>query len=167
MLKSAVLSPDGRYRYRLERHTPGSAQKVLWVMLNPSTADHEQDDPTIRKCAGFTARLGYQSFMVGNLAALRATDPKDVWAAARRGEDISGPDNIQHLRAMFEEAAVVVAAWGAHGSRLVHLIGHVDGLAWSFGKQPVNLGSCANGHPKHPLMVGYDDGMAHLRSGAV
>lgn len=162
MEKSAILSSDGRYRYRLDRHTPGAKHKVLWVMLNPSTADHQQDDPTIRKCAGFTARLGFQSFMVGNLAAKRATDPKELLAAMRRRENIEGPDNVAHLRAMFDEASVVIAAWGRHGHDLLHLIGHVDGLAWSFGRDTLNLGRCENGHPRHPLMVGYDKGLLQM-----
>ena len=162
MLKSAVISPCGRFRYRLDRHTQGATHKVLWVMLNPSTADHEKDDPTIRKCIGFTERLGFKSLMVGNLAALRTPHPKELLAALRRGDDIAGPDNVQHLREMFQEATVVIAAWGMHGAALMHLIGHVDGLAWSFGRDTLYLGRCANQHPRHPLMVGYQDGLMQM-----
>lgn len=131
-------------------------------MLNPSTADADQDDPTIRKCWGFTQRLGFQAMEVCNLAAYRATDPRDLFTAMRRGEDVIGPDNVQHMRDLFQSAAVVIAAWGRNGERLMSQIGHVDGLAWSFGIQTRNLGRCTNGHPKHPLMVGYDAGLLGL-----
>jgi hypothetical protein len=160
--KSAIISPDGRYRYRLDRHTPGAKHKVLWVMLNPSTADHEKDDPTIRKCIGFTERLGFKSLMVGNLATLRTPHPKELLSAMRRGEDITGPDHLTHLKAMFEEATIAIAAWGRHGHDLLHLTGHFDGFAWGMGKQHFNLGRCLNMHPRHPLMVGYDDGLMQM-----
>lgn len=160
MLKTATISPCGRYRYRLGR---GNGQhKVVWCMLNPSKADANQDDPTIRKCWGFTQRLGFEAMEVCNLAAYRATDPKDLLAALKRGEDIVGPDNIQHMKELFQSAAVVIAAWGSHGDKLMSQIGHVDGLAWSFGIQTRTLGRCANGHPRHPLMVGYDAGLLAL-----
>jgi hypothetical protein len=163
MQKSAVISPDGRYRYRLARQEPKASHKVLWLMLNPSTADAEQDDPTIRKCLGFTHRLGFKAMMVWNLAAIRATDPKDVWAAMRRGEDIFGPDNLRHLTEMVQEASVVIAAWGMHGERFHgSYTGHVDGILWGAGKQTFNLGRCANGQPRHPLMVGYDNGLLQM-----
>ena len=76
MMKGAVISDCKRYRYRLWRIWNGSQSRLVFVMLNPSTADGEQDDPTIRKCVGFAERLGYGGIEVVNLFAWRATDPR-------------------------------------------------------------------------------------------
>jgi len=90
--KWAVLSRCGKYRFMLGRawDEPDSAQDTdtgfgkwkrplcVWLMLNPSTADHSQDDPTIRKCVGFSQRLGCGGLIVVNLFAWRATDPDDL-----------------------------------------------------------------------------------------
>src|SRR5262245_13227298 len=108
---SAELSPCGRYRYALTR-TWGDPKKVVcWVMLNPSTADADQDDPTIRRCLGFSRAWGAGGLVVVNLFALRATDPDQLRIAA----DPVGPDNDSHLStAAF--GRLVVAAWGARGA---------------------------------------------------
>lgn len=150
---SAIISECGKYRYRLERG--GAGPTVMFVMVNPSTADAEIDDPTIRKCKGFAARNGFERILVGNLFAYRATDVKEL----RGVSDPVGPENDEHLRAMFREADIVVAAWGASGKlpealrarwrQVVHLADRVP-------HQMKMIGVCADGHPKHPLMVGYD-----------
>ncbi len=96
MTGSAVLSECARYRYRLDRawerddHGLGT---VTWVMLNPSTADADVDDPTIRRCIGFSKAWGYNALTVVNLFAWRATSPRDLCAV----EDPVGPDNEAHL----------------------------------------------------------------------
>lgn len=153
---SAVISPCGTYRYRLYRDVSpivGSGQ-LLWMMLNPSTADAEQDDPTIRKCIGFTKRLGFSRLAVGNLFAYRATDPK---ALAKFNGDIVGPDNIAHICAMRDESQAVMFAWGTHGARWP---GTVKATLQLFDAHPhvrqMRLGDGMNGQPYHPLMIPYD-----------
>lgn len=81
-------------------------------MLNPSTADATQDDATICKCVAYAKRWGYAAIGVGNLFAYRATDPKDMKAAA----DPIGPANDVALARLASQAGVIIAAWGAHGS---------------------------------------------------
>jgi hypothetical protein len=120
---SAVISPCGKYRYRLQREIGQGWKIAVFVMLNPSTADAEQDDPTIRRCIGFAKAWGCGQLIVVNLFAVRATDPKVMLAA----DDPVGPDNYKHVKRAVrlasrtdpetsEPEGIVVCAWGAHGS---------------------------------------------------
>lgn len=110
---SAVLSSCGQYRYELWRRW-ADGPHVLFIMLNPSTADATNDDATIRKCVAYAKRWGFGALCVGNLFAFRATDPKDMKAAA----DPIGPENDATLARLASEAGVIVAAWGAHGTHM-------------------------------------------------
>lgn len=76
----ADISACGAYRYRLDRLGALLGRgAVNFVMLNPSTADAEQDDPTIRRCLGYAFRWGFARLIVTNLYALRSTDPRALW----------------------------------------------------------------------------------------
>lgn len=108
--RSAVISPCEHYRYALHRRWQIGNRSVLWVMLNPSTADADIDDPTIRRCLGFSQAWSFDHLMVGNLYALRSTQPAALWTA----EDPVGPENDAHLRAMAKSAAQIICAWGAN-----------------------------------------------------
>lgn len=113
-MNAATISPCGRYRYTLARELGrdlGAEARgtVLFVMLNPSTADSSIDDPTIRRCIGFARAWDYERLEVGNLFAWRATDPDELDSA----DDPVGPDNDRHLAELAAGAALVVAAWGA------------------------------------------------------
>jgi hypothetical protein len=152
---SAVLSPCGRYRYRLERRwAPGPA--LLWVMLNPSTADAEQDDATIRRVVGFTRREGFAAAVVCNLFGLRATNPDAIDDC---GFNPVGPDNDWHIMREACEAARVVVAWGGRllpdrPGRVVKLLAPRE--LWC-------LGTTAAGHPRHPLYVRGDQPLVPWR----
>lgn len=109
----AVISECGRYRYRLRRWLNTCAQYVLFVGLNPSTADASRDDNTVRAWKRMALAWGYQAFCVGNVYALRSSDPKALW----RAEDPYGPDRLAHLRELASGASLIVACWGAHAKR--------------------------------------------------
>lgn len=147
--QGAEFSKCGRYRYKLWRTLNVGSGSVLFVMLNPSTADADKDDPTIRRCVDFTHRWGYRKLYVGNLFALRSTDPSTLWTT----EDPVGPDNVSALRYMADQCAAVVCAWGNHGAW--HLTG-----AWMRHRLSkyllFHLGLCKNGEPKHPLYLRAD-----------
>ncbi|KKM80047.1 hypothetical protein LCGC14_1343720 [marine sediment metagenome] len=145
---SAVLSPCGRYRYSLTREFFMGAGRVLFVMLNPSTADAETDDPTIRRCIGFARRWGFRRLDVGNLFAWRATNPKEI----RQVSDPVGPENDRRLMYLSECADAVIAAWGTHGA---YRNRDSDVLALLAGKVE-HLGLTKQGHPKHPLYLRND-----------
>lgn len=113
MNKSAVISPCERYRYALHRRWQIGNSSVLWVMLNPSTADADIDDPTIRRCLVFSQAWSFDHLMVGNLYALRSTQPAALWTA----DDPVGPENDAHLRAMAKGAAQIICAWGANAKQ--------------------------------------------------
>src|SRR5690606_18576726 len=91
---TARFSPCGQYRYLLTRPIPApfwkpDAGEAVFVMLNPSTADASEDDPTIRRCIGFAKEWGCTGLTVANLYALRSTDPKGLW----KHRDPVGPEN--------------------------------------------------------------------------
>ena len=109
--KSAEISECGQYRYRLSRRW-GPGLPTLFIMLNPSTADAEIDDPTIRRCMGFAKSWGRDGIEVVNLFAFQATSPKDMQTAA----DPVGPENEVHVEEAVAECFEVICAWGAHGS---------------------------------------------------
>src|SRR5574337_242506 len=99
MQGEAVFSACQRYRYRLTRELDGAlfaaatARTITFIMLNPSTADANTDDPTIRRCKGFARGWGYGRLLIVNLFAFRATDPRDMWSAHERGVNIVGERN--------------------------------------------------------------------------
>lgn len=109
--RDAVLSPCGLYRYSLRRQwAPGHL--VAFVGLNPSTADANIDDRTICKCRGFARRWGYSGFVMVNLFAFRATNPRVMKKAA----DPVGPENDAYLKHWSATTTCgLVAMWGAHG----------------------------------------------------
>ncbi|MDV2988532.1 UNVERIFIED_CONTAM: DUF1643 domain-containing protein [Methylobacteriaceae bacterium AG10] len=154
---SAILSPCGLYRYRLERDLGGllAGPTLAWIMVNPSTADAETDDATIRKVIGFSQRLGAGRLIVGNLFAFRATDIK----ALRTAADPVGLDADRHLRAIFEAAVRIIVAWGPVAKVPPHLRTRwrrpVE-FAHALGRELMCLGTAQDGHPLHPLMLGYD-----------
>lgn len=143
---SAIISPCRLYRYLLTR---GDGPYALFVMLNPSTADEMLDDPTIRRCRGFAGDLALR---VVNLFALRETNPDNVFAAARTGVDIVGPDNDRHIAEQVAGASIVLCAWGNHG-RWAERDKAVKALIRDAGKIPHYLRRTKAGQPEHPLYL--------------
>lgn len=113
-LNTAEFSPCRRYRYALWRTWETALPRVMFIGLNPSTADECLDDPTLRRCMRFARDWGYGGVCTANAFALRATDPKEMLAA----KDPVGPDNDRWLIRLAGESALVVAAWGNHGAHL-------------------------------------------------
>jgi hypothetical protein len=147
-MNGATLSECGNFRYRLWRIWAPEAPHVLWVMLNPSTADATVDDPTIRKCIAFAKRWECGGIEVVNLYAFRATDPADLKACQYR----VGPRNFETLRAMLaNHAGPVVAAWGAHAQASVAEWFRVEALL--AGKPLYRLRRNKDGTPGHPLYI--------------
>jgi len=156
--RSAIISADGKYRYHLYRKVADGGRIATFIMLNPSTADGEVDDPTIRKCLGFCRYWKCGELHVVNLFAVRATDPSDM----RNADDPVGPDNADCVRHAVDMAVnqvnpdlrgLVVCAWGAHGSYMDQdetVLGWIESLC-----KPQALGLTRDGHPRHPLYVPY------------
>lgn len=143
----AVLSPDEKYRYLLTRER-AAGPALVFVMLNPSTADDRVDDPTIRRCLRFAAREGAGRLVVVNLFAIRATDPREL----ARHPDPVGPRNDEFLLMHCRPASRVVAAWGNGGS-LHGRDRQVAGMLAHAGVSLTCLGVTGSGAPRHPLYV--------------
>lgn len=143
----AVFSADRRYRYLLTRTWDADRPPAVFVMLNSSTADAFTDDPTIRRCRAFAARIG-GGLVVCNLFAWRATDPSQLRAVP----DPVGACNDRYILAAATPGRVVVAAWGAHGS-LHDRAAHVTRMLADAGVTLACLDITGSGQPKHPLYV--------------
>ncbi|MFJ4473290.1 DUF1643 domain-containing protein [Streptomyces sp. NPDC089424] len=148
-LAAAVFDSTAReYRYLLTRIWDPAVKPVVFLMLNPSTADALDDDPTIVRCTGFARREGAGGLVVVNLFGLRSTDPR----ALTRHPDPIGPHNDAFVRHAVSLAGTVIAAWGAApiaGERgrgvAVELAGR--GVALHC------LGVTSLGQPRHPLYL--------------
>lgn len=144
--RGAQFSVGRDYRYVLWRTWEGVRGHVMFVGINPSTADEFDDDPTIRRCCGFARRWGYGGFFMLNLFAWRATDPRRL----RRNPLPIGPENDDYLRMYAESAGLVVAAWGATAAPWAWRACVVRHL---LGDNVQCLGLTRAGWPRHPLYV--------------
>jgi hypothetical protein len=148
-MSSAVLSECGTYRYSLTREWEGGTDlRILWVMLNPSTADAKEDDPTIRKIVKFSKAWGFGSLEVVNLFALRATDPNELTGVT----DPVGPENDWHISEALGRKDGLVAAWGASYPIRLSLRPHRVGKMLRADGAKV-LGLTRAGDPRHPLYM--------------
>jgi hypothetical protein len=159
-MNQAAISGDGAYRYFLARDL-GAGPTATFIMLNPSTADAEVDDPTVRKCLGFCRRWGCGRLHILNLFAIRSSSPAEMKQAA----DPVGTETERYFarvvrtsrrrRGVGDQAGLVVCAWGVHGR---HLHRDWEVMAWLSKRpaiRPVCLGLTRDGYPVHPLYVPY------------
>lgn len=144
----AQFSRCGRYRYDLFREWDPTKLRVLFLMLNPSTATAEALDPTLTRCCGYARHWGYGGFAVCNIFAFRATDPRDMKAAA----DPVGPDNDLYISSWAGRSALVVCGWGSHGNFLGRAA-EVRRLLGCLGVLPHALAVTKGGEPCHPLYL--------------
>lgn len=139
----------GMHRYLLWRTWDTTRPRHLWVLLNPSTADATSDDPTLRRCAGFSRDWGYGGLEMVNLFALRATDPRELL----RAEEPIGSENDRYIAAAAARAAGIVVAWGARGT-LLRRDQAVLALLSRHAACPLHcLGTTRKDCPRHPLYV--------------
>ncbi len=150
MLRSANISDNGLFRWWLKRQWEPAdwnarpKKTVTWIMLNPSKADDRQDDPTIRRCIGFSKAWGYGGLCVVNLYPLRSTDPKTMLAHPARTGDERGNHELKRCS---REASLVVCAWGgnAEAHRVSEVVRLLDGVKLHC------LDLTQGGQPVHPL----------------
>lgn len=162
MIREAVISDDQKYRYTLYREWAEGVDKEVFgvrvlnfCMLNPSTADGLQDDPTIRKCIGFAKFNGFNAIRVVNLFAFRSTDPKGLQAEwVRDWGDPVGKMNDDYVRELPSEETVVVA-WGSTFMNKEWVQNRVRKTIELLNRQLYCLKRTKDGHPGHPVMMGY------------
>ena len=153
---SGAAGGPARYRDELWRRVDLMTERVvLFVMLNPSTADAVRDDPTIRRCIDFAKRWGFGRLAVGNLWPYRATDPRELRRWVRGAGDLPDPRCYENDRIVIEMAAkaqLVVAAWGNHGDIQASGTIMLRRLE-KHGVEVRHLGRTKSGQPRHPLYV--------------
>lgn len=146
----AEFSECEKYRYTLGRQW-GTGDLLNWVMLNPSTADERDNDPTIERCERRAKMWGYGGLIVTNLFALRATKPEDMKA---HGEPI-GIDNDEAIASTASQCQIVICAWGNDGSHLGRSREVLAKLRETHKPKLRYLKLSGKGEPYHPLYVPY------------
>lgn len=157
MIRDAVFSPDGVFRYRLTRRWNDALPRLAMVLLNPSRAGRELDDPTTRRGIGFARRLGFGGLELVNLFAYVATDPADL----RSGGWQVGPENDRHIEEVCRSAGLVVCGWGNHAAGLARTA-EVLRLMRAWGVVPYALKLTSGGHPAHPSRLAYGGALVAL-----
>jgi len=145
--KTANFSSCRKYRYSLSRIWDKQKKFVLFIGLNPSTADEEMDDPTIRRCSGYAQKWGYGGFMMVNLFAYRTTLPSNL----KKVKYPVGSENDKYIVKLSKKADITVAAWGDNGnlySRDKQILSLVPNL--------MCLKINKSGQPAHPLYLKKD-----------
>jgi len=166
MAGSALFSPNMMYRYKLVRTWAEEGRPCTFIMLNPSTADAFESDPTVTRCLKYAKAWGFGSLTVLNLFALRATDPKELYNV----RDPHGPDNARIIGETIGQQAgnskfwtemndvplpLVVCAWGS--LNIAHEYGKMMvSTLKGYGVQPCALKLTKEGFPGHPLYLKAD-----------
>ncbi|WP_316858260.1 DUF1643 domain-containing protein [uncultured Cohaesibacter sp.] len=144
----ALYSPCETYRYALTRVWDDSAPKLLFIMLNPSTATELKNDPTIERCERRARALGFGAFRACNLFAYRATDPRTLKCA----KDPMGSENLSQILNGARWSDTILCAWGTHGTYM-GMGPALKNLLRSEGFLLCHLGLSKEGHPRHPLYL--------------
>lgn len=149
----AVFSDCGRFRFSLSRVWDPARARVVWIMMNPSTADAFRLDPTVRRCVGFSKRWGFGGIDVFNVSPFRATYPADLVKAHDEGVDVfREAERDDWLVGALPRAGRVIVAFGSHplvreqGEKVAALVGRN-------GHEVSCLGLTRDGSPRHPLYV--------------
>ena len=155
MNRSAIFDETGAYRYALYRSWDAGRGTCLFIMLNPSTADDQKDDPTVSRCIKYAQRCGYKELVVANTFALRSTDPTKLYGHP----DPIGPKNNWYLKHLAKTADKIVCAWGNHGAYM----GRGDAVIKMLsGRELYAFEITSKGQPKHPLYQRADSSLFRL-----
>jgi len=148
--KGAIFSKDGKYRYALWRAWSRSRQSLMFIGLNPSTANGIMDDPTITRLMVRAGQAGFGSLLAGNLYALVSSNPKVLLEDG----DAIGVETDEYLRRMIAMAGVVLCAWGSFPAAKERTMPVLEMVP-----VPLCLGTNGDGSPKHPLYISYNVAM--------
>ena len=153
MKKNASISDCGKYRYSLTRIWDDSKPNVLFIMLNPSTADAMKDDPTIRRCIGYAQSWGYGGLIVCNLFAYRSTNPLELLKV----DNPQGDENIRNIEYYARISEKIICAWGNEPIlKKIPNQQHIVEFLYQQKSKVHYLELSKNGTPKHPLYLKKD-----------
>lgn len=144
MFKNAIISNDKQYRYTLTRIWDDKEKLIMFIMLNPSTADSNNNDNTIRRVCNFAKSWGYGGIHVVNLYAFRSTDKTML----KKIQDPIGKDNIFYITSLIKDVDKIIYAWGDNRKEPEWLLNLV--------KNPYCIELSTKGIPKHPLYLKKD-----------
>ena len=144
---SASFSNDLKHRYRLTRRWEREGNAVTFIMLNPSTADEEKFDPTVKRCYNYAHAWGFGELIVCNLYAFRSTDPKNL----KKVVDPVGEENDYEILNAAAQSSLIIAAWGTHGTHLGRDKEVITLITERLTKSLYCLDITKDGHPAHPL----------------
>lgn len=154
MEKSAIISECGRFRTELRRVWDPARPLLVVCMLNPSTADHERNDPTILTLVHFAKSWGYGGLLVVNLFSLRTSSPDEMMKAP----DPFGPGNGQALEDAMayarDHGGSLLVAWGNSGDHHGRAEWFANRALQDFGLTLICLGKTRFAKPKHPMARG-------------
>ncbi len=161
MGSGALLSADRLYRYRLWRYWKEDEPALVFIMLNPSTADEVASDPTITRCILRARRMGFGGIEVLNLFALRSKDPEILYSHPAP----VGEENDAHIRGVcvtaMEKGGQIILAWGKHGA----LGGRGDAVRRMLDERMIDTHALVlnkDGSPKHPLYIPLEQDPIHI-----
>lgn len=144
MKSGAIFSPCRNYRYVLWRTWDTQLPKVLFIGLNPSAADENYNDPTIRRCLQFAQSWGYGGFYISNLFAFRQKDP----AQLKKAKTPIGKENDYYILKYADACEKVILIWGNHGT-----FKDRDKEVLALLEKPYCIKINKTGHPAHPLYL--------------
>lgn len=152
MKSGALFDKTRKYRYSLWRAWNDELPRLTFVMLNPSRADEDFNDPTIKACIDFANKLGFGHMEVVNLFAYRTSDPKKLKLAPSP----IGKDNDEHILEAIRKADQTIAAWGNHGAHLKRSGSVVKLVEKKLQTELLCFGTTKSGEPRHPLYIKRD-----------
>lgn len=154
MRKRAFISACGKYRYGLARQWDESKPSVAFMLLNPSTANAEVDDPTVRRCIDYANSWDYGGIYIVNVCPYRSTDPKAL-------PKVDIPDEIYdknalHIAAVYKVVDKFIAGWGnSLPLSFIQKSGYIIKTLLE-RKKLFMLAENKDGSPRHPLYLKKD-----------
>ena len=155
--KGAIISKCQKYRYSLWRIWDRDKELVLFIGLNPSIADSEKDDPTVRRCIEYVKSWGYGGLYMANLFALRSRNPDNIL----KNKNPIGANNDKHIQELLEKTNFHLVAWGDKGN-----ICNRNKEVLSMIKKPYCLALTKKGNPRHPLYAKKNSDPISFRKGS-
>lgn len=145
----AAISIDDMYRYLLWRTWDETRPRLLWILLNPSRANAQDNDRTVNRCIHFSREWGYGSLEIVNLFAFRTPSPQNLWSAL----DPIGSENDCYIDKAVARAKDIIVAWGEHGVYKQRNL-EICALLAKYPKRQLDcLGKALNGSPRHPARL--------------
>eukprot|EP01084_Bolivina_argentea_P270830 460612_1 len=110
--RGAIFSQDSQYRYALHRIWDDSKKKVMFIGFNPSTADGQIDDATVKKLIKYCKLWDYGGLYICNLFAFVAKNPLDIDEC----EHPIGSSNDYYLQKYSVKSDKIIVMWGRQGA---------------------------------------------------